>query len=88
MKLKALEEKIKKIEERNKRVEADKAWETSYSRIILIAVFTYLLIGILFAYMKLEKPWANAIIVAAAFLLSTFTIPVFKKLWLKYIYKK
>ncbi len=83
-----LEKRIKVIEDRNKRVESDKAWETSYSRRILIAVFTYLLIGILFAYMKLEKPWANAVIVAAAFLLSTFTISIFKKLWLNHIYKR
>jgi len=31
-----LKEEIEKIKERNKRVEADKAWETSYSRRALL----------------------------------------------------
>ena len=88
IRLKILERKIRKIEERNKKVELDKAWETSYSRRILIVCFTYLLIGMLFVYIKLEKPWFNAFIAAAAFLLSTFTIPAFRKLWLEYIYKR
>ena len=37
-KIKELEKKIEKIEERNKRVEADKAWETSNLRKILIII--------------------------------------------------
>ena len=44
-KLKNLEEKINKIDERNKKVELDKAWELSRSRRILLMIFTYLAIG-------------------------------------------
>ena len=36
------EKEIKKIQERNKRVELDKAWETSKTRKISIAILTYL----------------------------------------------
>ena len=37
-----LEQRIVKIEERNKKVEGDKRWETSIIRHILIIIFTYI----------------------------------------------
>jgi hypothetical protein len=37
-----LEQRIRKIEERNQKVEADKAWEMSWARRILLTIFTYL----------------------------------------------
>ena len=40
---KKLEERVKAIEERNKRVEGDKAWETCGLRKVLIILFTYIL---------------------------------------------
>ena len=43
---KEIEKEIKQIKERNKRVQLDKAWETSFSRKILIMLFTYLSIGL------------------------------------------
>ena len=39
--MKNVEDRIKAIEERNKRVEGDKAWETCTLRKVLIIVFTY-----------------------------------------------
>ncbi len=44
-KIRQLEEKIKRIEQRNKKVEIDKAWELSYFRRFLLILFTYLAIG-------------------------------------------
>jgi hypothetical protein len=80
---KALEERIKKIEERNKRVESDKAWETSLFRRALLVLFTYLAIGIYLAAIKVPEPWLNAIVPAVAFMLSTLTLPFFRKIWLE-----
>ena len=42
--MKELEKEIELIKMRNKRVEADKAWETSWTRKICIAVLTYLVV--------------------------------------------
>ena len=42
--MKDLEKEIELIKERNKRVETDKAWETSWTRKICIAVLTYLVV--------------------------------------------
>ncbi len=86
--LRDLEKRIKKIEERNKIVELNKAWETSYTRRILLLLFTYLAIGFYLQAINISQPWLNAIVPAFAFMLSTLSLPFFKKIWLKYIYKK
>lgn len=83
-----LEERVAKIEERNKRVEKDKAWETSWTRKALIALFTYLAISLYLKFIVGINPWINAIVPTVGFLLSTLTLPWFKTLWSKYIHKK
>lgn len=86
--LKQLEEEINKIKDRNRRVEAEKAWETSWTRKVLVAAFTYIVIGLFFSFAGVANPWINAIVPAIAFVLSTLSMPIFKNLWLKYICKK
>lgn len=81
----SLEERVRLIEERNKRVETDKAWETSYSRKALLIIFTYLAIGVYLWAIGVDRPWFNAIVPSLAFLLSTLTLPFFKGLWKKYL---
>jgi len=82
-----IEEKIEQIEKRNKRVEIDKAWETSVFRKIVVAFLTYFVIVIFFVFAKLPKPFANAIVPTLGFLLSTLSLPLFKNIWIKYINK-
>lgn|SRR3989338_3287794 len=82
--LKTLEDRIKNIEERNRKVEYDKAWELSYFRRFLLMLFTYLAIGFYLQAVNIERPWLNAIVPSVAFMLSTLTLPLFKKLWMKY----
>ena len=81
-----LKNEIENIKTRNKKVEADKAWETSFSRKILIAVLTYFVIVLFFFVADLPKPFINAIVPTIGFILSTLTIPVFKKFWINKIY--
>lgn len=82
--LQQLEKELNKIKERNKKVESDKAWEMSLARRALLTLFTYLAIGIYLKVINIPKPWLNAIVPAVAFMLSTLTLPFFKKLWLKF----
>ncbi len=77
-----LEERVQKIEERNKSVELDKAWETSWARKLLIVAFTYIAIGIFLSVIKVDRPWLAAIVPAIGFTLSTLTMPFFKDAWL------
>lgn len=83
-----LEQRVETIEQRNKKVEADKAWETSFTRRILLILFTYLAIGFYLNAIGITDPWLNAIVPSIGFLLSTLTLPFFKSLWFKYIHKK
>lgn len=84
-KLQRLEERIRKIEQRNKKVEYDKAWELSYFRRFLLILFTYLAIGFYLQAVDIEMPWLNAIVPSVAFMLSTLTLPFFKRLWAGYL---
>ncbi len=81
--IKQLENEIKKLKERNRKVEADKAWETSAARRLLLMLFTYLAIGLYLQAINIPDPWLNAIVPAVAFMLSTLTLPFFKRPWLE-----
>ncbi|MFH1750644.1 MAG: hypothetical protein ABH863_03115 [Candidatus Micrarchaeota archaeon] len=78
-----LEREMEKLKERNRRVELDKAWEVSFVRRALLMAFTYLAIGAYMQAIGISEPWLNAIVPAVAFMLSTLTLPFFKKMWSK-----
>lgn len=82
-----LEQRIKNIEDRNKRVELDKSWETSLIRKIILSFLTYLVIVIFMYFSEIEKPFMNAVVPSLAFVLSTLTLPFIKKWWLKSKFK-
>ena len=79
-----LEKQLNAIKERNKRVEKDKEWETSWQRKIAIAILTYICIATFFHFAGLEKPLINSIVPSLAFVLSTLTLPLLKNVWIKY----
>lgn len=85
--LQELEKEILLIKNRNRKVEVDKAWETSSTRKFLLIIFTYLAIGFYLRAINIDKPWLNAIVPSIGFLLSTLTLPFFKKFWEKYFRK-
>ncbi len=85
--LEQLKKDMVQIKERNARVEADKAWETSVTRKILIAVLTYGVIVIFFLVAGLPEPFVSAIVPTTGFLLSTLSVGVVKKWWVSK-YKK
>ena len=67
MNQKQVEKEIKLIKERNLRVEANKAWEVSKTRKVLIAIFTYIVIVLFFWSMGLPSPFVNAIVPTLGF---------------------
>lgn len=83
-----IDKRLQKIEERNKSVELNKAWETSYTRRVLISIFTYLAIALYLQFIVGIDPWINAIVPTIGFLLSTLSLPFLKKVWEKFLYKK
>ncbi|MEK6958640.1 MAG: hypothetical protein AABW59_01200 [archaeon] len=83
-----VKKEIVSIKERNARVEMDKAWETSKTRKVAIAVLTYFVVVLFFFAAGLPSPFVNALVPSAAFVLSTLSLPYFKEVWQKRIYKK
>lgn len=77
-----LEKRLSVIETRNKKVEKEKAWETSGVRKISIAVITYFALAGYFGLILKVNPWVNAIVPTVGFLLSTSSLSVIKKIWL------
>lgn len=86
--IKSIEKRISSIEERNAKVESDKSWETSWTRRILLMIFTYLAIALYLVLISVPNPWLSAIVPAVGFMLSTLTLPIFKNIWLRYFYKR
>ena len=78
---KTIEERLAVIEARNQKVEADKAWETSWTRRISIMVLTYLVVVAYLYFIVHIDPWINAIVPVLGFLLSTLTVRLIKNLW-------
>ncbi len=84
----ALEQKINSILERNARVEADKAWETSLTRRAIVAILTYAVIVVLMFNIRDPNPFLNALVPTFAFVVSMSALPFAKKWWLEGIYRK
>lgn len=78
-----LKQEIEKIKLRNKKVEKDKAWETSLTRTLFVAISTYILVFIFMYLINDPYPYYKAFIGAASYFISTLTYRVLKNWWLK-----
>ena len=76
------EKEIKKIQERNKRVELDKAWETSWTRKICIMILTYIVV-IVYSYVirKYDNIFLSSLVPVMGFTLSTLSLKLVRKIW-------
>lgn len=78
-----LGERLAKIVARNRRVEADKAWETSFTRRFSIMLLTYLVVVAYLHFVVHVSPWINALVPVIGFFLSTLTVSAIKNIWLR-----
>lgn len=83
MEIKDIENEIIQIKERNKKVELDKAWETSTVRTVVLTITTYILASLLLIVIKNQNPFVNALIPTLGYFLSFQTLPFIKKWWIK-----
>lgn len=86
--IESLQKEIAELKARNKRVEADKAWETSWTRRVLIVGMTYAVVVLFFFAADLPSPFVNAIVPVIGFTLSTFSLSFFKEKWIRSNSKK
>ena len=77
-----IEKEIQNIKERNKRVEKDKAWETSITRRICIMILTYIVV-LFYSYMvkNITSIWLSSLIPVIGFALSTLSLKIIRKIW-------
>jgi len=83
-----IQKEINLIKERNKKVEADKAWEVSVFRVISVVIMTYLITAVVFYFIGVNNFLLNALIPTVGFYLSTQSLPFIKRWWLDEFYKK
>lgn len=80
--LKELKTEIETIKARNRRVEADKAWEKSKTRTAFIAGMTFILVFIFMKVSPGQEPLPSAVFAVVAYWISTESYGVLKKWWL------
>jgi hypothetical protein len=74
---------IQAILERNARVEAEKAWEVSWTRRMIIAGITYITAVIFLSFTDQPLPLLLALVPTGGYLLSTLSLPWAKAMWMK-----
>lgn len=83
---KELENEIAKIKERNKKVESDKSWETSWTRRICICVLTYIVV-VIYSHLinEISNIWLSSLVPVIGFTLSTVSLKLIRNIWEKNI---
>lgn len=81
--LSELKKQVAIIQQRNKSVEANKAWETSFSRRATVCLITYLTANLLLFILGVKDFYLSAIVPTAGFILSTLSLPPIKKWWIR-----
>ena len=81
-----LEKEIEEIKSRNKRVELDKKWETSWTRKICIMVLTYVVV-IIYSYIvrNYDNIFLSSLVPVIGFTLSTLSLKLVRNIWQKNI---
>lgn len=74
-----LEERVAKLESRNRRVEADKAWEVSWTRRIILMILIYGTVIFYLHFVVHINPWINGFVPVIGYCVSTLTVSFIKK---------
>ena len=84
-----LEKRVSAIEARNKRVELDKKWETSFTRRISICILTYFVVLLFSYFINISNNiFLSSLVPVIGFTLSTLSVGLIRKIWLNVINKK
>lgn len=82
MEIEDLKQEIENIKERNKRVELDKRWETSWTRKICICILTYIVV-IIYSYVvrNYDNIFLSSLVPVIGFTISTLSLIYIRKIW-------
>ena len=78
------QKEIEEIKARNKKVELDKAWETSWVRKICICILTYIVV-IVYSHIvrNYDNIFLSSLVPVIGFTLSTLSLKYIRKIWEK-----
>lgn len=84
-----IEQELENIKKRNKRVELDKSWETSWTRKICIMILTYVIV-VIYSYLikQNDNILLSSLVPVIGFALSTLSLKYIRKIWERKIYSK
>lgn len=86
--MKNTDSRIQKIEERNKKVELDKRWETSITRRVCIMILTYIIVVLYSTFVKnTNNIFLTSLVPVIGYTLSTLSLKIIKNIWVKKINK-
>ncbi len=77
-----LEKEIEQIKQRNKKVELDKRWETSWTRRVCIMILTYIIV-IIYSYLirNTNNVALSSLVPVIGFTLSTLSLKIVRNIW-------
>lgn len=78
-----LRKRVTEIEERNRRVEADKSWEVSYFRVITLSLLIYLAASFVLYSLADSNFYLNALVPGIGYFLSMRSLPFVKRWWIR-----
>ena len=78
-----LETRLAALEARNKKVDTNKAWETSLTRRLSIMLITYATACSLLYVLLVPDWYFGALMPVCGYLLSTLSLPYIRRLWEK-----
>ena len=83
-----LQKRLERVEARNQRVSADKAWETSVARRVCIAGLTYIVVSLYLLAIHKSEPFINALVPVMGYLLSTLVLAQVKAGWIQRVMRR
>ena len=78
-----IEQELEKIQARNRKVEADKAWEVSWTRRLFITAVTYIFALVWLIIIHERVAALKALVPTVGFVLSTLSLGVIKGWWVR-----
>jgi hypothetical protein len=78
---------VREIKDRNARVEREKEWETSWTRRLVIVGATWLAAWAWLLNLGVDNAALHALVPSAAYVLSTLSLPVIKRWWMRSRFK-
>jgi len=77
-----IEKRLSAIEQRNAKIEIDKAWETSWVRKLCVMGLTYTVVFVyLSLVIKTKQPYFDALVPVVGYFLSTLVLRFVRRRW-------